>query len=86
MEHKKIINTFATYHRAVRRLSDFGPVRPGSAPRYLVHRPVVAKPIPEPYTGTDSGVAPVLAGPCVRLAGVQAGVAGQFPKKHRFPP
>jgi hypothetical protein len=35
-----------------------------------VHRPVIAGPIPEPCTGRDSSVAPVLAGPYVGLAGV----------------
>jgi hypothetical protein len=71
----------------VRRPVGFRPVRPGSAPSYPVHRPVVAGPIPEPYIGRDSVVAPVLAGPYAGLAGVEAGVTGQFHEKTSvFPP
>jgi hypothetical protein len=71
----------------VRRPAGFRPVRPGSTSSYPVHRPVVAGPIPEPYTRRDSGVAPVLAGPYAGLAGVEAGVTGQFHEKNiGFPP
>jgi hypothetical protein len=47
----------------------------------LAHGPVVAGLVPDPYTGRDSGVAPVLSGPYVGQDGVQAGVAGSFPEK-----
>jgi hypothetical protein len=42
---------------------------------------VVVGPTPNPYAARDSDVAPVLAGPCALLAGVQAGVAEHFQEK-----
>jgi hypothetical protein len=70
--------------RVVRRLSDSSPVRPGSVLGHPLHRLVVAGPIPEPHNGRDSGVAPVITGPCAGPTGVQAGIARNLQKK--FPP
>jgi hypothetical protein len=61
-------------NRAMRRPAGCSPVKPGSAPGHLVQGPVFTGPIPEPYTGKDSGVALVFAGPCARQAGTRAGV------------